>query len=280
MDYYKRKVLTTLKLIELNLDGDLSLGMLSNEAGISKFHFHRIFNLVTGKTTHQVVLNYRIKRAAHQLVYDNKSKVINIALDAGFESPESFTRAFKKLTGKTPTQFKKSPDWSCFNVSVENVLSTENKVMNVNIVNLDTINLSVMRHIGSPSLLPVTLQKFVAWRQKNKLPPNKHRTFNLIYDDPRTTLPEDYRFDIGCETNTKNTYDEVLRLTIPNGRYAKVRHLGAWDLLSQAIDYLYSDWLPQSNEKIADFPIVVERVNLYPNVPESELITDVYLPLL
>jgi AraC family transcriptional regulator len=58
-----------------------------------------------------------------------------------------------------------------------------------------------------------------------------------------------------------------------------LRHVGSEDTLSATIDVLYAKWLPQSGEELRDFPLYFQRVRMFPDVPEAEAITDVYLPL-
>ncbi len=53
----------------------------------------------------------RLKRASYRLAFNPLEKIIDIALDAGFQNPESFSRAFKQSFGLTPSQFRKQPAW-------------------------------------------------------------------------------------------------------------------------------------------------------------------------
>ena len=59
---------------------------------------------------------------------------------------------------------------------------------------------------------------------------------------------------------------------------AKARHFGSRETISAA-QYLYGQWLPSSDEKAADYPIFFHYVNVGPDVKESEMVTDVYLPI-
>jgi AraC family transcriptional regulator len=71
----------------------------------------------------------------------------------------------------------------------------------------------------------------------------------------------------------------VIAKTIPTGRCAVLRHLGSDDTLGAMINYLYASWLPQSGEEPRDFPLFFQRISFFPDVPEHEAITDVFLPL-
>jgi AraC family transcriptional regulator len=50
--------------------------------------------------------------------------------------------------------------------------------------------------------------------------------------------------------------------------------------MDEKVHYLYGQWLPSSGEELRDFPCFFHYINLFPEVPEHELITDIYLPLI
>jgi AraC family transcriptional regulator len=72
---------------------------------------------------------------------------------------------------------------------------------------------------------------------------------------------------------------KVINKSIPGGRCVKLRHLGSHDNMDSKIHYLYGEWLPNSDEELRDFPCFFHYINLFPEVSEHELITDIYLPL-
>ncbi len=113
------------------------------------------------------------------------------------------------------------------------------------------------------------------------MPPSKNKTFNLVYDDPNLTVPDEYRFDICCSYNgeiSSNDYG-IVNKSIPAGKCAVVRHVGSDDSIGTAVNYLYSKWLNESGFEVRDFPIFFERVSFFPEVSEKEMITDIYLPI-
>jgi len=76
----------------------MSLDTLYQIAHFSKFHFHRQFTGYTGITVNRFIQLMRLKRATYRLAFDKDQKIIDIALDAQFENPESFSRAFKQAS--------------------------------------------------------------------------------------------------------------------------------------------------------------------------------------
>ena len=153
--------------------------------------------------------------------------------------------------------------------------------MNVEIVNFKATNLAVLEHKGPMDRVHQTLQRFVEWRKNFGPSPSISRTFNIFYDDPELVAAENYRMDVGAElfSTLKSNNFGVVKKTIPDLLCARLRHHGSWNLLGTTVRHLYSQWLPNSPYEAGPFPIFVERVNLFPQVPESDLITDIFLPI-
>jgi AraC family transcriptional regulator len=152
--------------------------------------------------------------------------------------------------------------------------------MNVRIVDFPETRIAAVEHRGPPELEHETARRLIEWRLAHGVRPERHRTFGIHYTDPRTTPPAEHRVDFAVEFEhdvAPNPQGIVAKL-IPGGRCALVRHLGSRRNVSAAV-YLYEVWLPQSGEALRAFPIFFHYVNVGPNVPEHEMLTDVYLPL-
>jgi len=152
--------------------------------------------------------------------------------------------------------------------------------MEVKIVSFPETKVAAIEHRGSPATEYESSKKLIAWRIENKLPPSKHQSYGVHYDDPSTTIPEKYRVDfcVSVESEVvKNKYG-VINKTIPSGKCAVARHLGSREKVT-AVTYLYKEWLPKSGEKLRNFPVFFHYVNVGPNITEEEMITDVYLPI-
>lgn len=268
--------------ITTNLDGDLSVEKLSNVAHFSMYHFHRVFAAYIGVNVTHYIQMVRLKRASYQLAFNEGMKIIDIAMDAGFENPESFSRAFKKVFNQTPSSFRKKPDWNIWHDRYNFNQPTGNIEMDVKVIDFKTTKVAVLEHTGAPALLNNTVADFITWRKESGLSPvQSSRTFGLVYSDPNTTAPEDFRYD-ACGEITQEVPKNpqgVITKEIPQGRCAVIRHEGSHDHMEEKIYNLYREWLPKSGERARDFPLFFEYHNFFPEVAESELITDIYLPI-
>lgn len=151
----------------------------------------------------------------------------------------------------------------------------------VQIASFTDTRVAVLEHRGDPRQLGDSIRKFIAWRKANRLPPRISATFNILYDDPSSTEPDAFRLDLCAATAQDIAPNEfgILTRVIPGGRCAVLRHVGSDDNLGDALQFLYTEWLPHSGEELRDFPLYVQRVKFFPEVPEHEAVTDAYLPL-
>lgn len=92
--------------IENRLTDEIDLELVAKEAACSEFYFQRIFSILCGVTLGDYIRNRRLTLAGNELCV-SETKVIDIALKYGYESPESFTRAFTRFHGITPSEAKK-----------------------------------------------------------------------------------------------------------------------------------------------------------------------------
>src|SRR4051812_30686566 len=92
-----------------NLDQSHSLDELAKVACLSPFHFHRIFGAFTGETVSSFANRLRLEKAARQLRYSDDSATL-IAMDCGFSSSATFSRAFKQYFGVSPLRYRQGEE--------------------------------------------------------------------------------------------------------------------------------------------------------------------------
>jgi len=105
-----RRLARVVEHIRNNLDTPLAVGTLSRLAEMSQSHFSKLFKLSTGLAPHQFVLQERINRSKELLRQDD-AKIVDVALEVGFENQAHFTTVFGHLVGMTPRQFQRSSDY-------------------------------------------------------------------------------------------------------------------------------------------------------------------------
>jgi AraC family transcriptional regulator len=93
--------------IEEHLEEPIEVARIAEIAYSSSFHFQRMFYILTGNTVVEYIRKRRLTLAARELA-EKKAKVIDIALKYGYETPEAFTKAFKRLHGVSPAKARRS----------------------------------------------------------------------------------------------------------------------------------------------------------------------------
>jgi AraC family transcriptional regulator len=288
LQHYHARMQRVLAHIDRHLDDDLDLDALSGVAAFSKFHFHRLFTATFGLSVHRYIQLARMKRASYRLAYKDALSVTNIAIDAGYDAPDSFARAFRQRFGQSPSSFRKAPDWEQWLAAFGPLDTARSKLMqnafnadNVTIRDMPPTPVAVMAHRGDPATTGATIQRFIAWRKATGLSPKTSPTFNVFHSDPRTTPAAEYRLDlcVGTDQPIKANSEQVHAGTIPSGRCAVLRVVGHTNDLEPAACCLYRDWLPASGEEMRDFPLYCQHLSLFPDVPAHEAILDLFLPL-
>ena len=90
-----------------HLDTHIGLEELSALVNLSRFHFCTAFRLATGKTPHECLTSLRLKRA-RQLLAQRDISILEIAISVGYQTSSSFSTCFRKVTGLTPSEYRRS----------------------------------------------------------------------------------------------------------------------------------------------------------------------------
>jgi len=103
----KSSIYHSLDVIEKRINEKLTVGNIAADVYISKFHYMRLFREVVGDSVMDYVNKRKLTLAAAALIETN-AKILDIALDYGFDSRDVFTRSFKAFTGITPAEYRRN----------------------------------------------------------------------------------------------------------------------------------------------------------------------------
>ena len=288
VERYQERFARVLAHIEANSETALSTDDLCGIAAFSRHHFHRQFAGFLGMSAYRYLQFMRMRRASWRLAFRPELSVNEIALATGYEGPEAFARAFRQYSGQSPSEFRAQPDWAEWHSRFRPFIHLRQITMKpiaapepVRVTTFATTRVALLEHRGNVLRLGDSIRKFIEWRKENGLPPHRSATFNIIHNDPNETPPEDFRFDLCAATDKPIAPNNagVREFVIPGGRCAMLRHRGSDDQLGASIMHLYTSWLPASGEELRDFPLFMQRTKFFPDVPDGEAETDIYLPL-
>ena len=184
---YQARMQRVLDYIDQHLDDDLDLETASRVAAFSKFHFHRQFTATFGLSVHRYIQLARMKRASHRLASQGEQSITEIAMDAGYDAPDAFARAFRQRFGQSPSSFRKSPDWAPWLAAFGPLNNARSKLMqihyeydDVTIRDVPSTPVAILEHRGDRAMLPTTIERFIAWRKAAGLSPATSPTFNIF----------------------------------------------------------------------------------------------------
>lgn len=277
---YVRRTLKVLIYVEENIDEDLTLEKLAKIACYSPFHFHRIFQAIVGETVHSYVKRLRMQTAAGKLRY-TEQPVTAIALDASFETPSAFTRAFKQFMGSSPKNYR------ALNSTVNTMAK---KLKELPMIKPDKVekslpdlNLLFVRKHGNYTQSPWSAWEAMSgFINENHLDRSRMRYFGITHDDPRVTSEDKLRYDAAILVpKGSKEKGEVGHQILKGGKYAIFTHHGSYDGIEEAFNRIFLKWLPDSKETFdKSRAVFCEYFNMeYVKTEPTKLVTWLYIPL-
>jgi AraC family transcriptional regulator len=227
------QVLPALIHIQANLDRDLSLDQLAGEVQLSKSHFHRRFQRVTGETPKASFERLRLERAALHLRL-RRASVLEIALECGYRNHETFTRAFRAHFGLTPRdhrrQWSRRPDAGsdripCADPRLATLAPTRR-------VRLKRLWVAFIRHLGPYEHVSLdTFTRLTAWARRRGTAGDTPILLGIAHDAPGVTPAAKIRFDCCIQVPEALAAEEDMGCQrTPAGDYAVTDYVGSWDL--------------------------------------------------
>lgn len=279
---HRERINRVLLHIQENLDGPLSLDALASVACFSPFHFHRLFAAYVGESLSGYIRRLRLERAAMTLQH-SKGQITSIALDAGYETPAAFTKAFKHHFGKPPSEFKAIKEIKFPRNPWElNINDGEAKPVKPEIRNMPERKVLFVRKTGAYEKAAAeawpALMKFAYSR---RLMTKNTCGIGISHDDPDITPSEKIRYDacITIDGDVKPEGDVGVQ-TLKGGRYAVFLHKGPYEKFKDTYREIFSKWLPESGEELRDAPCFEVYLNRDPRRTKPEnLRTEIYVPI-
>lgn len=239
-----------IEYIENHLNENIGLSDVSRETGYSYYHMTRLFSSVLGESVGRYINRRRLYNASKKLIHSDQ-RVIDIALDCGFESPEAFSRAFKAAFGSSPIDYRRAG----------------------------------LR--GTTSLSDNRLPGL--WAEFTRLHKDLFTaagTGYAICETQQTTYTKDgnvlFAVMVGSPVNDFDRLPQSLSLVkkvLQAGKYAVFTHRGTFANLFKTYQYIFGTWLPTAGVELddrEDFE-VYEREVLSFDDPNNEV--KIYIPI-
>ena len=287
MNYYER-IQKSIDYIESNLDTAIDLNIAAREAFMSQSNFYRLFFALVGHSVKEYIRLRRISLAADELI-NNKYKLIDLAVKYGFDSRDSFTRAFKRITGFLPSEYRKQR--YLYSFEGVDILDKYYEIQDMSLLK-DYPDIKVLK-----KLEPF---KVAYYRTYSKTPENdafkvltewanrtglikeetKYRVFG--FDTPDSKHGDEvYGFEVWMTVEDDLIIDDekVKCKTFDGGMYAVTSTtiadiVGTWDR--------FREWLKISKYGLGTHQYLEEHLPFYEwdkDVPQGEHKVDLYMPI-
>jgi AraC family transcriptional regulator len=244
--------------IEANLDRDLSGRALAGAAGLSASRFHRVFVAEIGETPHMYVTRLRLDRAAFYLA-TQAGTIPDVALAVGYETPETFTRAFARRVGTTPSSYRATAPGAVNAAARRPGLEREAPEAALSTVRATEFRpqpVAFLRHVGAYEDVGGSMfDELAAW--------SRGRTdvtgpwLGVGHDAPGITPAEQLRFDACLGVRAEHhSRGRVAYQTVPGGWYAVATHTGPYSTLPDAHRSVHATAQAFAGFRVAGLPLV------------------------
>ncbi|MGV4795630.1 GyrI-like domain-containing protein [Rhizobium sp. F40D2] len=273
---YESRLRRVSAYIHDHLDEELDMARLAEIACLSSYHWHRIYRAIYGETLAVTVKRLRLHRAAGAIV-GTELAVSEIARRSGYPNLQSFTRIFKSVYGMPPGRYRKEGSHTAFQPSPNGKTKA---MFDVTIREIAPTDLIGVAHTGSYMEIGKAFETLFGTLYARSLARPEMRMIGVYLDDPDIVLAEKLR-SIACVTGSADVPAEAPfeKRRIDGGDYAVLRHKGPYADMHKAYQWLYADWLPKSGRQLKDSVMFEEYLNNPRDVPPTELMTDIHMPL-
>lgn len=271
-----------MKYIDAHLNDTLSVQMIAEQFAFSPYYFHRLFTAIVGKSLMAYVRDRRIVYAC-KMLNETERKVLDIALDFGFDSAQSFSRTFKSITGMSPTEYRSRKLVPYIIPAVELVKQFTNRLKGGILVSPNMIKKEKMILAGVSGLGNETAE---IWKRFMKLYEEVPLTDKKSDDSYEVRIydsaAEKESVFVGCEINSACDGDGYEIFQIPFSEYASfdVYVEQGYDSENDAME----EWLV-SNEKryirnlLEGKSYCIEHYDARFDYSNGESIVEIWLPV-
>jgi AraC family transcriptional regulator len=267
--------------VRAHLDERLTLENIAAAAGLSPFHFHRVFRVAFGENLSAYVTRHRLQRAAHELRNGTHS-ITDIGLRCGYESPSAFGRVFARAFGLSPSAYRAAGDVAPRVPAGYVPLASD--IVEPRIDEYVPRDALALRHVGPYDEVDVVMERLYEIAVRRAFVPGA-RILALSYDSPDLEDHEALRFD-ACVTLSPHgdvagaRSDGLRDIVIPGGRYAVFRQRGPYQRITHAYDQIVASWILTDRLELRDAAFINTYLSDPARVAAPDLECELAIPIL
>lgn len=248
----------SLSYVEDNILRDIDYDEMAKIALSSKYHFLRTFKALTGLNLSEYIRLRRLSLSVTDLI-TSKDKIIDIAYKYGYETPESFSKAFKKLHGVSPSKVRKEgynlkavPPLS-FTIDIKGANRMNYRIERKNSFDLVGYSKNVTSKNGENfKIIPAFWDEIIANGQFQKLMTGHSISYGVCYEFDENV--EEFKYLIAVDGN-QSTLEDTVVLNVPKATWAVFESKGPLPhTLQDTLKQIYNEWFPATNYEHARLP--------------------------
>ena len=271
-----RTINNAIEYMENHLTDDITLADIARNVHLSAFHFQRAFSLLTEMSPAEYLRKRRLSQAGADLT-GGEAKVIDVAMKYGYDSPESFTKAFTRFHGVSPMQVRKGSPVQFMNRFTVRISIDGGCIMEYRIEKWEAMDLLVhakeFHAETSEKDIPGFWDEYYANEEYRKIPGY------LGVCAQEKTDSDEFRYGIGCRASDVKGVPEGFEIIhLPEYTWAVFKCVGPMPRAIQDMwGQIYREWLPVSDyELIPDYDIE----NYLPGDPSSRnYVSEICIPV-
>lgn len=259
------KMNDALRYIEENLTNEIDFEEVAKRAYCSEYHFKRMFSFLSGVTLSEYIRRRRLTLSAFELVNGDK-KIIDVAVKYGYNSPDSFSRAFQSMHGVTPSEARHSGQYlkSYPRMTFQLTIKGGNE-MNVRIVEKEAFRIvGIMKRVPiifngvNPEIASMAkslnAETIKTLKELSDVEPKGIISASANFSEGRMEERGELDHYIGVAT-TKECPDYLRQLDVRASTWAVFEAVGPFpDTLQNVWGRIYSEWFPSSNYELTEGP--------------------------
>lgn len=250
------RMINAIDFIEAHLKEKIKLEDIAREACFSEYYFHKLFHLLVGDTPGAYIKKRRLYEAA-MMLKSSKIKVIDVALEYGYQSPEAFSRAFTKHFGINPIEISHSN---------KRLIRYPKHILTLNSLKHLQRGVSMEPRIEEKEEMKVVGPVYYGNNEKGEIPEFWKNHFHIV--NSLSTKIESGVYGICFHTTdyaTKGLFNympavqvenfsiiplEAVGKTLPKHKYAIFTHRGSVEEIGETYKYIHGTWFPHKKYEI------------------------------
>ncbi|WHY28703.1 AraC family transcriptional regulator [Bacillus wiedmannii] len=278
-----------MQYIEDNLTHEIDFKAVAKIAYCSEYHFKRMFSFLAGISLSEYIRCRRLTLAAFELK-NSDTKVIDVAIKYGYNSPDSFSRAFQNLHGITPSEARSSSH----SLKAYSPMTFQLSIQGGNEMNYRVEEKEPFRIIGIQKRVPIVfngVNEEIASMWKSLDPRTIQTLKSLSNIEPTGIISASTNFSEGrMEENgeldhyigvatTKDCPEQFAQLEVAASTWAVFEAVGPFpETLQNVWGRIYSEWFPSSNYELAEGPEILWNEQKDTSSPNFK--SEIWIPVL